>query len=101
MSDRNRNIYQSGGHSGRESRLGTGRRSFDKGNNLKIVRKEYFNKKEEENRKEMYFFFKEPVEKKKLKIKLGGNDTEKVCVPRYETTTKTNTYSIWLRILNC
>ena len=77
MSDRNRNIYQSGEHSGRESGLGTGRGSFDKGNNLKIVRKEYFNKKEEENRKEMYFFFKEPVEKKELKIKLGGNDTEK------------------------
>ena len=47
MSDRNRNNCQSGGHSGRGSGLGTGRGSFDKGNNSNFERKEYFNKKEE------------------------------------------------------
>ena len=50
---------------------------------FKFQKEDIFRKNEDSNRKEMFFFCKESEDKKEFKIRLGGNDTEKVYIPSY------------------
>ena len=73
------NNFQRGARGGRGSH-----QRCDQQNKSTLSTKKPFERKfKEENRKELSLYKKEAKESKEFKVKLGGDDTEKVVLPIY------------------
>ena len=84
---------------GRWERSGHGTR--DQQNKNTFQGKKYFERKfKEENRKELPLYKKEAKDSKEFKVKLEGDDTEKVNLPTYEDDNRDETLLILVKELN-
>ena len=91
-----RNNYPRGGRGGRG-----GHGARDQQNKHTFQGKKLFERKfKEENRKELSLYKKEVKDSKEFKVKLEGDDTEKVNLPTYEDDNRDETLLILVKELN-
>ena len=73
------NVFQRGARGGR----GSHQRRDQQNKSTFSTKKPFERKFKEENRKNLSLYKKEAKESKEFKVKLGGDDTEKVVLPTY------------------